>query len=144
MDPVPMHCLVYTSGASRPMGDDDLSELLETCRARNLADGITGMLLYKDGSFMQALEGPRDVVFNTYARIVEDPRHKDVFLLLDRPVPQRNFDGWAMGFRTVAAEDLAGVAGFDDLSGGDLAAPALASKPHIALRLLTRFNENTR
>ncbi|HSM42684.1 MAG TPA: BLUF domain-containing protein, partial [Afifellaceae bacterium] len=61
-----MYCLVYVSAAHHLMGDDELTEILETSRARNAAAGITGMLLYKDGSFMQLLEGAKTNVLGTY------------------------------------------------------------------------------
>jgi Sensors of blue-light using FAD. len=51
-----MFFLVYVSSATRPFSREDLRVLLETCRKNNAELGVTGMLLYKDGNFMQ---GPR-------------------------------------------------------------------------------------
>ena len=61
--------LVYLSTATRPMTPADLESLLAVSRARNAADSLTGMLLYADRQFMQALEGPAPAVLaNVTAR----------------------------------------------------------------------------
>ncbi len=57
-----MFFLVYVSSATRPFSGEDLRALLETCRKDNAELGVTGMLLYKDGNFMQVLEGDEDAV----------------------------------------------------------------------------------
>ena len=139
-----MHFLIYTSSASHLMSDFDLTNLLEHCRIRNAQDNITGMLLYKEGSFMQALEGHKDTVFQTYERIQKDTRHKDIFLLRERGIENRSFSGWSMGFRTVNAADLKDIPGFSHRSGEVFSSPAFTGKPHIALKLLKSFHENTR
>ena len=79
-----MRFLIYTSTASRLMSDLDLTDLLENCRNRNARDGLTGMLLYKDGSFMQVLEGEIEKILSTFARIQKHTRHKDILLLRER------------------------------------------------------------
>ena len=55
------------------------------------------MLCYGGGIFLQALEGGRTAVSELYARIVSDPRHKDVVLLLYEEISERRFGGWTMG-----------------------------------------------
>ena len=65
--------LTYVSTAARELSKDDLNELLAQCRENNAKLGITGMLLYKDGNFMQVLEGEETVVRSIYAKISGDP-----------------------------------------------------------------------
>jgi Sensors of blue-light using FAD len=48
--------LVYVSSSVKPFCDNELLQLLERCRRNNDKLGITGMLLYKNGDFMQALD----------------------------------------------------------------------------------------
>jgi len=67
--------LVYVSSATLPFSGEDLRALLATCRENNAELGVTGMLLYKDGNFMQVLEGDEQAVRGLYARIAADPRH---------------------------------------------------------------------
>lgn len=93
--------LVYTSSATRLLSQDALMDLLAHSRARNVADGLTGALVYCDGTFMQALEGPAAAVEATYARIGRDGRHRDATLLLREESAARQFPDWAMGFRPV-------------------------------------------
>ena len=139
-----MHFLIYTSTSTNLMSDLELTDLLSHCRVRNSHDELTGMLLYKGGSFMQVLEGKKENVFRTYARIQKDTRHKDIFLLREREIESRSFDGWSMGFRSVNSSDFDNMPGFSELSGEVFSAPAYLEKPHIALKLLKSFHENTR
>ena len=139
-----MHFLIYTSSASHLMSEDVLVELLQQSRIRNNQDDITGMRLCKDGSFMQILEGPKAEIFRTYDRIQKDTRHKDIFFLRDADLKDRNFDEWSMGFRSLNAQHLERVSGFSHLSSETFSSPKYTGNPHIALRVLKRFHQETR
>ena len=91
--------LIYSSHATREMTVQDLEQLLAASRARNALVGITGLLLYRDGIFLQCLEGEEGVVRDTYARILRDPRHHRVLHLIEERVDGRSFPDWAMEFR---------------------------------------------
>ncbi|MHB1206888.1 MAG: BLUF domain-containing protein, partial [Rhodospirillaceae bacterium] len=73
--------LIYASAAVKPFTPEALKVLLAKARAKNSAAGITGMLLYHAGSFLQALEGPNDAVASLFKVIEKDPRHTTVRLL---------------------------------------------------------------
>ncbi|MEL6740161.1 MAG: BLUF domain-containing protein [Planctomycetota bacterium] len=98
--------VIYVSKAVRPMGDDDLAMLLEHARTNNEKLGITGMLLYRDGDFLQVLEGPKDAVLMLYSKIIRDQRHHSIATLTNADVPERGFGDWTMAFHQVGAEDL--------------------------------------
>ena len=49
--------VAYVSRAVQPMSSEDLLRLLQQCRANNSELGITGMLVYGNGTFLQVLEG---------------------------------------------------------------------------------------
>ena len=102
-----LHGLAYVSSASFLLNQDELDAVLRVSRARNGAAGITGLLLYCDGSVMQYLEGPRTAVRATFARIAEDPRHRDLIVLLDEPVAKREFSDWSMACSRVDPPDFA-------------------------------------
>ena len=70
---------------------------MKTSRAHNAAAGITGVLVFSDGVFLQLLEGGRGAVSALYNRISRDPRHHDVVLLAYDEVDERRFAGWSMG-----------------------------------------------
>ena len=87
--------LIY---ASRPFGYDDLSltGILVKARQNNARNGITGALICREDLFLQMLEGRRDVVTSTFARILRDERHVDVVNLLCTDIDNRLFPGWSM------------------------------------------------
>lgn len=57
-----MFRLIYVSSATAPFTEQQLEELLQESRRNNLSADITGMLLYREGKFMQTLEGPEVAV----------------------------------------------------------------------------------
>lgn len=89
--------LMYASRANAPMSDQELSLILKQSRAHNPAEGITGLLCYTDGIFMQVLEGGRDAINARYKQILSDARHHAVILLSYEEIGEREFAGWSMG-----------------------------------------------
>ena len=93
--------LGYASAATTPFDSNELFELLSKARTNNQALGVTGMLLYHEGSFIQILEGDQETVEALYAKISQDPRHSNALLLFRRTVEERSFGDWTMGFYLV-------------------------------------------
>lgn len=93
-----MFYLIYMSSAVKPMNYDELSTLLKQCRENNPNQGVTGMLIYQKGTFLQMLEGEKQVVMDLYDKISNDERHTGVHLVLSGDIEQRNFKDWSMGF----------------------------------------------
>lgn len=89
--------LMYASRAVPAVDAEELQALLRQCRANNPAHGITGVLCFASGVFLQVLEGGRGAVNRLYNRIVADPRHTAVELLAYEDIDERRFAGWAMG-----------------------------------------------
>ena len=89
--------LMYCSRAAAGVDSEELSLLLRQCRSHNGEAGITGMLCFSEGLFIQVLEGGRSAVNQLYQRILRDPRHHDVVLLVYEEISQRRFAGWTMG-----------------------------------------------
>ncbi len=113
--------LVYMSAANQVFDQERLDALLEYSRQRNGAAGLSGMLVYKDGRFMQLIEGPESAVLETYQRIIEDPRHTDVGLLVEERIHTPRFGEWTMAFHREADAELPD--GFDAfLADGDASA----------------------
>lgn len=71
--------------------------ILASARQHNPVSGITGILCYGDGIFLQCIEGGRMPVSALYGTIQADPRHKDVALLHFEEIAERRFGGWSMG-----------------------------------------------
>ena len=109
-----MICLVYASAATRRLGDDDLLDLLRVSRRNNARTGITGLLLYKDGTFMQALEGEQRTVLDLYGTILRDDRHRTVVSLIRFAITERFFPDWSMGFEQLSADPAQHLPGYND------------------------------
>jgi len=88
--------LLYASRAVGT-GPDAIEAILLQSRQHNPACGITGILCYGGGIFLQAIEGGRMAVSELYGHIQKDPRHKDVMLLDYEEITERRFGGWTMG-----------------------------------------------
>ena len=89
--------LLYASRAKVAISDQEMNSILRKSREHNPVEGITGLLCYSDGIFMQMLEGGRDAINARYNTIVRDERHHDVILLSYEEIGEREFAGWAMG-----------------------------------------------
>ena len=78
-------------------------ELHAVSVARNREVDVTGALLHDDFWFIQSLEGERDAVEATYARIEADRRHRNARIVSKGKVAARLFPTWAMGLATRTA-----------------------------------------
>lgn len=88
--------LLYASRAIDPECSA-IDDILSQSRQFNPGSGITGILCYGGGIFLQAIEGGRMAVSDLYGHIQKDPRHKDVVLLHYEEITERRFGGWTMG-----------------------------------------------
>jgi hypothetical protein len=89
--------LLYVSRAVNPKENEETDSILDSSRQHNIANGITGILCYGGGIYLQAIEGGRKQVNELYSHIVGDARHKDVVLLHYEEITERRFGGWTMG-----------------------------------------------
>lgn len=103
-----LYQLVYVSRASSLMTSADLAKILVTARETNPTLGVTGILMYRRGDFLQVLEGPELAVDVLFRRIVKDPRHQEVEVVTRTPVARRQFADWSMALAEVTEPDLLG------------------------------------
>ena len=136
-----MFCLVYASSATTLFSPSQLTGLLSTCHAHNSQLGVTGMLLYKDVNFMQALEGEERMVRDLYAKISRDPRHDGILTLWQGAVPARQFPDWSMGFRGLNSPEVRAIPGYNEFLNTPLTGAEFSSDPTRCQRLLTTFRE---
>jgi hypothetical protein len=108
-----LHC-IYASTAELTFNESDIPALLTHARTANAARDITGMLLYIDGGFFQVLEGDADAIDEVYRRILRDPRHSRVTLIIREPIAARAFSEWTMGFCTVDSQAAGQLIGEND------------------------------
>ncbi|MDM7888117.1 BLUF domain-containing protein [Curtobacterium sp. RHCJP20] len=133
-----MLSLIYSSVATRPLDDADLSALLAQSRRANAENDITGVLLFRNGYFLQLLEGPDQAVRTKMATIKHDDRHTKVTVLMEELIEERQFPEWTMGYpaEDTDVEQAPGYrTTFDDLDAAD--GTQISSLP--ALRELIRW-----
>lgn len=113
-----VHC-VYSSVETIVFSQEGIVALLEKARKNNSELGVTGMLLYDNGSFFQVLEGKPDVVTALLEKIKEDDRHYRVVKIIYEEIDNRDFSEWTMGYSGVTREDLGKIQGLNDFLRAD-------------------------
>lgn len=90
--------LVYVSSVTfkSRINTSMFDEVERHARDHNEACGITGILCYGNGEFLQCIEGSKSEVLTLQERIFADTRHKNVQVLLIRAIEQRSFSDWRM------------------------------------------------
>jgi Sensors of blue-light using FAD len=88
--------LTYTSLASLDLTSDDVDSILQTARAANALDGITGLLVFNGTHFMQVVEGAPNAIDDLVDRLRRDPRHSGVEIRDERAINERFFPDWTM------------------------------------------------
>ena len=133
--------LLYRSVQAYEMETADLMKLLFDARSFNRENGITGLLLYHDGRFMQLLEGEQHEVHRLYRKIAEDSRHRDVVVEIDAHADRRLFPEWQMGYAEAPEIDghsaLAGAGSERDA----VAMLRLLSATDVCAQMLLQFLE---
>jgi hypothetical protein len=132
----PIRSIVFFSTAVVPMSEADLAALGRECAEQDSHVGITGMLLHKNGNFLQVIEGAKAVICDMFARISADPRHTNVRTISDRIILHREFAGRAVGFKNL-----------DELPPGSpylspFSFEAFAADPDLAVLILAYFFRN--
>jgi hypothetical protein len=89
--------LLYASRAVPAIDHEELVTILRQSKSHNPTVGVTGVLCFSGGIFLQVLEGGRSAVNRLYNRIAADPRHTDVEVLLYEEIGERRFASWSMG-----------------------------------------------
>jgi Sensors of blue-light using FAD len=137
----PVYTLVYVSTDAIRFSDADLNGLLEQSRRDNVISGITGLLLYKDGNFMQILEGSKEAVLTLMAKVKKDARHRNIMVLLEQEIAQREFKDWAMAFRKLRGDTVLEIPGYSDFLDLPLTSDHF-SNPSKVLQFLITFKKS--
>ena len=89
--------LIYASRAVVAPSTETTESIVAQSQHHNPALGVTGILCFSGGVYLQALEGGRAAVNELYGHILRDARHKDIVLLHYEEISERRFAGWTMG-----------------------------------------------
>jgi hypothetical protein len=139
-----MRSITYVSSAKKLFTDDDLVRLLHLSRDANAKHGITGLLLYKSGNFMQTIEGPDAAVDQLYINICNDTSHMNVTTIVDEKITARAFPEWHMGFTSLNDINMTMLPGFSNFLRNSLAFKDFKTDPSHAKRLLFCFRQGIR
>lgn len=131
--------LLYISLATWPMQEDDLIFLLQQARDRNQQQNVTGMLLYRDGTFVQLLEGESSDVEEIYQAIILDERNTGNYLIDKSEIKQRRFPSWNMGFKDLTKIPADELEGFSDIFINPQSYDSATNNKTSLVRLLSKF-----
>lgn len=84
--------------------DVNIAQILEVARQNNQKNNLVGALYYGNGCFFQCLEGTKQDIDTLYSKLLKDPRHKDLKVLLSEPIQEKGFSSWEMKFATIDHE----------------------------------------
>lgn len=124
-----LHRAVYMSAAAGVLTGFDLDRILLRAKAANPSHGVTGLLLFHEGAFLQAIEGPQAGVTTLMQRIRRDRRHTNLITLESGPIEARAFPKHPMHY--VAPRNLTPGErqAFSDLRQAVLARTAMIGAP---------------
>jgi hypothetical protein len=130
--------VTYLSQASEPLSADGLLGLLNQCHRNNTAKGLTGMLLFGNGTFLQSIEGEATVVDPLIERISKDPRHRDIKIVRRDEITERQYSDWSMGFERVTESTLAAIPSLRNFGLPNFNADYLSTHDEVVDTLLDR------
>jgi hypothetical protein len=87
-----LHRVIYASEAVGATGVSTLSvaQILGASEVNNRRDQITGCVMFYEGHILQALEGERADLDRLMRRLLADPRHSGLRVLVDTPIAARS------------------------------------------------------
>ena len=107
-----MHQIIYTSEAAPGLNSEEVFRIVEQSAYNNPGRDITGFLIFRDGRFLQLIEGPLNKLEELLEALRGDPRHHSLKVVDQRPVADRSFGRWRMrrvGEAQPALDELEGM-----------------------------------
>jgi uncharacterized membrane protein (DUF373 family) len=123
------------------MSTQELLDLLKECRESNAGRGVTGMLLYGNGTFLQVLEGDEKVIDDLVEKIRKDRRHTNLQILHRISIKHRQYSDWSMGFKRVSNKELRQIDGLRDFGETDFNADYLTQHGAVVESLMDHFRK---
>ena len=131
----------YISSATQPMSTQELLELLQQCRKNNAGNGVTGMLLYGNATFLQVLEGEERIIDSLVEKIRTDARHTRLQILHRKTIERRQYSDWSMGFKRVSNRELQHVEGLRDFDEKNFNPEYLVQHSALVQSLMDHFRD---
>jgi len=124
-----LHRLVYMSTAVGVLRADELDKVYLRAKASNAAAGITGLLLFYEGTFLQLLEGPAAGISSLMQKLRRDKRHANLIILESSPIETRIFPAAPMQHIPARNLSIGEKQAFSDLRMAVNARPAMVGSP---------------
>ena len=119
-----LYRLVFVSEMVGEAGADvqSVAEILGVSERNNRRDEISSAMMFHHGEAAQLVEGARADVDRLLARLSNDPRHRNIRVLEDRPVMQRRMNDTARlcALSAAQAQDLLQGRRLSELSSASL------------------------
>ena len=135
--------IVYIS-SGRTQNLEEVREILRVSRINNTRLNITGMLAYKDGNFLQVLEGPESVLPSVVEMIERDNRHRGMIVLAKKSIKERLFPNWSMAFRDIKDLSPEEASFYSPFLDGSMLDEKFRSQPELCYKLLLTFKQSMR
>lgn len=107
---MPIRAIAYASEAVSDLPEDRLVALVEDAARFNRDAGLTGILLFDGGRFLQYVEGPEDALNIAYGRILAASSHREIVELARGRVGRRMFPYWSMRLLPAGSRELSQAA----------------------------------
>jgi hypothetical protein len=98
--------LIYVSNRKPTCTQEEIDNILASCKKNNPPLNITGVLLYSDTKFIQLVEGESKVIMSLYDKIKLDTRHSNSIMISYGMIPEKSFPSWHMGSKKLSGSDV--------------------------------------
>jgi len=98
--------LVYSSNRKPNCTEQEIENILASCKKNNPSLNITGVLLYSDTRFIQLVEGDYKIITALYDKIKSDPRHDQSRMISLGPIQEKSFPSWHMGAKKIVGNKV--------------------------------------
>ncbi|HLW33226.1 MAG TPA: BLUF domain-containing protein [Aequorivita sp.] len=96
-----LHSLCFISNAVDLWPETHLRPFNNLCKLRNRLNGLTGVLIYCEGTFMEVIEGREAKLLSVFSEINNDDRLDQTTLMMNSPIEQRIFDSFYTASKSV-------------------------------------------
>ena len=142
-DREPLTSIVYVS-SGRSQQQANVMDILRISRVNNTRLNITGMLAYKDGNFLQILEGEHSTLSRVLEKIERDERHSGMIVLAKTHIEERLFPSWSMAFRELKDLSPDDAEAYSPFMDGSMLDDRFRSRPELCYKLLLSFKQSMR
>jgi len=131
-----VYYITYISTANENTSLNGLKALLDKSRTFNSQEGITGLLLYVEGDFIQTIEGKFEKVLNLYSKILKDKRHSNPIKVADGHTEERQFKEWSMSGVSLSYKKICEIDGFKSYNREVIFNTGESEEKHPAVKIM--------